>query len=1127
MDFRILGPLEARDDRGELPLGGGKQRALLALLLIHPNESLSTDRLIDELWAEQSPPPTAAKILQNYVSQLRRVLGDERLQTQARGYALRVGPGELDVDRFRQRFEEGKRAQAAGDPERASLLLHEALAMWRGPPLSDFTYEAFAGQEIGRLEEVRLSALIERVDADLALSRHAALIGELETLVAQHPLQERLRGQLMLALYRSGRQAEALQVYQDARRTLTEELGLEPGQALQRLEQSILRQDPAIEPPAPEQPSPGAAGGRSHRRRSGALVRNQRLLVAVLAAAAAVGGAAAALFIWSDHSVPPSTVTGNAVAIIDPDSNRVTGQVAVGAGPAAVALGKDSLWVANTVDQSVSRVDLASGKVTRAVAVGGVPISLAVGPNAVWVVRRRPDGYPELIKIDPRFDVVGPGRRLVQGDPGGRASVAVGPDGVWVAAEAGLMQRLDHAGKAVTASIDTGNTPASVAVGASAVWAGNGRGNSVARIDPATKLVTATTPVGNGADSVATGAGAVWVADGLDDSVVRIDPATNSVTTTIPVGRAPTGIAVGLGSVWVANSRDGTVSRIDPVKNEVVQTIEVGGSPKAIAVGKGRVWVSVQNALARPGGQAGGVVRVAGYPIDSLDPALAYTLGSWSIEYATCAGLFNYPDSPAPAGSRLKPEVAAALPARSADGKSYTFTIRPGFRFSPPSNAPVTAQTFKFAIERALSPLIPDGPARNFARDIVGVQAYEAGKAKHISGISVSGNTLTVRLTRASPDILSRLALPLFCAVPPGTPAEAKGVNTVSSAGPYYVASSTPGQGAVLKRNPNYHGSRPHAFDEIDYSVGIGAAQSVKEIEAATSDFAVIGGLPVVVEGLPSGQVASLAARYGPGSPAARAGGQRFYVHSLLGVQSLYLNTSRPLFANANLRKAVNYALDRRAIAETYAGGSLAQPTDQYLQRGIPGFRDTHIYPLTPDLPRARRLAQGHGGHAVLYTCAAPTCRAVAQLIQAELAPIGISVGIKAFPHDEVFNRSGIRGEPFDMALDAWFPVYTDPSNIFNYLFDGRSIKATGNSNFSYFDDPVYNRRLAAAAQLTGPRRYLAYQALEADLLRNAAPAAPLLNWAEQEFFSARIGCKVYQPIYGIDLAALCLKPRR
>ena len=1117
MEFYILGPLEVRDERGGLSLGGGKQRALLALLLIHPNESLSIDRLIEELW-DESPPPTAAKILQNYVSQLRRVLGDDRLQTQARGYALGVEPGELDLDRFRQRFEEGRRAQAADDPERAALLLREALALWRGSPLADFAYEPFAREEIGRLEELQLSALIERIDADLALGRHVDLIGELEALVAQHPLQERLRGQLMLALYRSGRQAEALQVYQDVRRTLVEELGLEPGQGLQRLEQSILTHDPAIDPPASEQPRPAAAAAaRSGSRRWLAMMRSQRLLVTVLAAAAAVGAAAAALFVWSDNSLPVPIVTGNAVAIIDPASNRLTGQIAVGAGPGALALGNGSLWVANTGDQNVSRVDLASRKVTRVIAVGGVPKSLAAGRNAVWVIRRRPDGYPELIRIDPRFDVVAPGRRLLPGgdpQPYARASVAAGPDGVWAGAEGGLLQRLDPAGKAVTASIDTGNSLASVAIGAGAVWASDSHGNSVARIDPARNLVTATTPVGNGPDAMAVGEGAVWVADRRDGAVVRIDPATNSVTTTIQVGRGPTGIAVGLGSVWVANSRDGTVSRIDPKRKEVAQTIRVGGSPQAIAVGNGRVWVSVQTALFGPGIQAG-VLRVASIGIDSLDPAIGYTFDAWTIAYVTCAQLLNYPDRPAPGGSRLVPEVAAAMPARSADGKSYTFTIRPGFRFSPPSNAPVTAQTFKFSIERALSPKIPDGPARSFASDIVGVQAYEAGKAKHISGIRVRGNTLTVRLTGVSPDILSRLAQPLFCPVPLGTPVEATGVNTVSSAGPYYVASYRPEQGAVLKRNPNYHGSRPHAFDEIDYESSIGSEQSVREIEAGTSDFA-------VVSDLPDGQLASLAARYGPGSPAARSGRQRFFVNPLLGFVYLALNTSRPLFANADLRKAVNFALDRRAIAS----GPSAQPTDQYLVPGIPGFRDTHVYPLTPDLGRAKRLARGHGGRAVLYAGVEPGAREEAQLIKAELAPIGINVQIKTFPSFAVGHLAGRRGEPFDMALTSWFLAYPDPSNILNYLFDGRSIRATANSNLSYFDDSTYNRKLAAAARLNAPQRYAAYQALEADLLRNAAPAAPLKNFEESEFFSARIGCQVYQPVYQIDLAALCLKRR-
>ena len=396
------------------------------------------------------------------------------------------------------------------------------------------------------------------------------------------------------------------------------------------------------------------------------------------------------------------------------------------------------------------------------------------------------------------------------------------------------------------------------------------------------------------------------------------------------------------------------------------------------------------------------------------------------------------------------------------------------------------------------------------------MQAYEAGKAKHISGISVRGNTLTVRLTGVSPDIVSRLAQPLFCPVPLGTPVEATGVNTVSSAGPYYVAAYRPEQGAVLKRNPNYHGSRPHAFDEIDYETSTGPEQNVREIEAGTADFADVGNLP-------GGQIASLAARYGPDSPAARAGRQRFFVNPLLGFVYLALNTSRPLFANADLRKAVNYALDRRAIASEPS----SQPTDHYLTPGISGYRDRHVYPLTPDLARAKRLARGHGGRAVLYAASAPADRELAKLIKAELAPIGIDVQIKAFTAPGIGHVAGRRGAPFDMALTAWFVGYPDPANILNYLFNGRSIRATANSNLSYFDDPNYNRKLAAAARLSGSQREAAYQALEADLLRNAAPAASLFNAAQSEFFSARIGCQVYQPVYQIDLAALCLKQRR
>jgi DNA-binding SARP family transcriptional activator len=239
-EFRILGPVEVLEEGRPLALGGPRQRALLALLLLHANEVVATDRLIDELWTAGGPqlPQTA---LQNHILRLRKVLGD-RITSRAPGYAIRVDPGELDLDRFEHLVAAAAELQPA---ERAGMLA-DALALWRGAPLASVAAESFATVEAGRLEELRLAALEERIDADLELGRHAELVGELRTLAAEHPIRERLSGQLMLALYRCGRQAEALDVFRDVRERLDSELGLEPGPTLRALELGILRQDPSL-----------------------------------------------------------------------------------------------------------------------------------------------------------------------------------------------------------------------------------------------------------------------------------------------------------------------------------------------------------------------------------------------------------------------------------------------------------------------------------------------------------------------------------------------------------------------------------------------------------------------------------------------------------------------------------------------------------------------------------------------------------------------------------------------------------------------------------------------------------------------------------------------------------------
>ena len=263
MEFRILGPLEVRDRGHPLSFEGGKQRVLLGVLLLHANKVVSSERLVDELWGAK-PPARATKLVQGYVSGVRKVLGPGRLLTQAPGYLVQLEADELDLHVFERLVAE---ARTANEPRRAAELLREALALWRGPTLADLRFEAQSDREAERLNDMHLAALLERIDADLALGRHAQLVGELEALTAEHPLQERPRAQLMLALYRSGRQAEALEVYRSTRRLLADELGLEPSQELERLERLILTHDPELDlprlaaPVAAPPPQPAAPPG--------------------------------------------------------------------------------------------------------------------------------------------------------------------------------------------------------------------------------------------------------------------------------------------------------------------------------------------------------------------------------------------------------------------------------------------------------------------------------------------------------------------------------------------------------------------------------------------------------------------------------------------------------------------------------------------------------------------------------------------------------------------------------------------------------------------------------------------------------------------------------------------------
>ena len=401
-------------------------------------------------------------------------------------------------------------------------------------------------------------------------------------------------------------------------------------------------------------------------------------------------------------------------------------------------------------------------------------------------------------RIDPEFDTPSGRVRIGNVIPSGPGVVAAQGNSVWVAPSTGLLTRLNATTVKVAYQRDPNASPAGIAIGDGAVWLTDTEADNVVRVDP-TGLLTSIA-VGSGPTGIAVGAGGVWVVDSLDDAVVRIDPGSRSVTARIPVGLSPAGIAFGAGSVWVANSGAGTVTRIDPNTDRVQATIAVGGSPQALTVADGRVWVTVdaQSIAPNRGGSGGGTLRiVSSEDVGSMDPARAGALEE--LLYATCAQLVNYPDKAGPAGSQLTAEVAQSLPTRSGDGRTYTFKIRPGFRFSPPSDQPVTAQTFKDSIERTLNPRM-DSYSAHYLADVVGARAYMAGKASHIAGVVANGDTLTIRLLAPAPDFLSRIAQPAFCAVPSNTPI--KGARLIPSAGPYYVTSYTPGQGVAAGTQP-------------------------------------------------------------------------------------------------------------------------------------------------------------------------------------------------------------------------------------------------------------------------------------------------------------------------------------
>jgi DNA-binding SARP family transcriptional activator len=561
IEFRLLGPLEVLHDGREVPVGAGKRRALLALLLLHRNAVVPAERLIEELWDGRAPP-TASKSLQVQVSQLRKELvspagsNGGSLLTRAGGYVLEVKADSVDIACFERAVAEGEQALGDGRPADAAMRLRQALALWRGPALVDFAYESFAQHEIARLEELRLAALEDRIEADLALGRHRQVVAELESLIAAHPLRERLRAQLMLALYRCGRKADALDAYRDGRRRSVDELGLEPGPALRELETQILGDSDELAAPS------RAAPLRGGRRVPLALAVAGLLLagtatVALLREAGGDGRSAA--------RQPALDIAANAVVGLDArGGGRPVYAVPLPGRATDLAADADQLFAVSIDSSALTIVDSRTRRLARTIPLAMRPAAVAAGGGSVWIADGR---RGLLVRMGAGYE------RVVARATWRRAARR----------EAVGLSRFD---------------PTAVAVAGGDAWVTDGSRRLI-RSDPsgAVRLVRAPHPL----DGVTAGAGAVWAFSRSDATVVRVDPRTGAITDDIPiVGRpgseapAPVAIAATPSAVWVLNGNTATVSRIDARTRGVMATIPLAieTSPRDIEAGAGAVWVS-------------------------------------------------------------------------------------------------------------------------------------------------------------------------------------------------------------------------------------------------------------------------------------------------------------------------------------------------------------------------------------------------------------------------------------------------------------------------------------------------------------------------------------------------------
>jgi len=863
---------------------------------------------------------------------------------------------------------------------------------------------------------------------------------------------------------------------------------------------------------------------RARRLRVG--LRLHRRAISVGAAALLIGAAAVAIALRPSAAparAPTLADLPSGIALIDPKTGKEIAHIATTSvkAPVEATYAAGAFWILNLEPLSFVQVDAKKGSIVRQIASPfEEPGGFAIDERSLWFADY---AHPIIARIDiasgrevDRLDL----SKSIKPTDDGFAALALGDDSLWAAGKnRGQVFRIDPGTGKVQATIDDSNSWAA-AFGDGVLWTGSFGG--VNRVDSATNTTADTAvPAGHVASSMAVGGGFAWTADESKGVVYKIDRA-GKIAGTIQTGIGARGVSFSDGKLWVANQDVGTVSGIDAVTGRVT-TLTFGHPVAAVAAGAGNILVTLDRGRTyedRIEALTGKIARlfVAGYEFEGDEQATTWTREAFLIGDATCAKLVNWVHD-AGGETRLEPEVAAAMPTISADGRTYTFQIRPGFAFSDANAEKLTAETFRYSIERALSPrLSEETPGTLFVDDIVGEEAFRKGTADHISGLVADGDQLSITLVAPRGDLTSRLAIPFFCPVRIGTPMVSGGavsrvsgpegsVESLPSAGPYYVADSLNGEYVILKKNPNYGGTRKAAFDAIAMREGISAGVAVERVDSGSW-----GGIVDLDDQIfsPRGE---LATRWGPGSQAAASGDQRFHVVADGGLWMLSFNASRPPFSDIRMRQAVSLAINRAATADASASDFVqVLPWNGFLAPPMLSGAPPSPQELRPDVARARTLL-GASIRRTL-TLAVPgfcdECQRAADRIATDLRGVGLQLEVERVRDpSEVEDPAG----RFDLRIGAVWPDTPDRGMFFSQLL-------TLEISPGWLPAPLTGED-EALAKLSGADREQRVTELAAATAQQV-PAAVFGYSVRGAYFGPKVGCIQFWPTGELDITALC-----